>query len=290
MPTRNWEPNRTPSRSDQHANDQRPRHHKSAGNDGGVKQAFVSKPTVPTGIRSTRGQDLKLQRVFQTLDNGIVEGGFEQQRYEEGNFQGKWAHPLNCRQSNFISDDTENHPVNIWMDQSLEESDEVALLASRILSGLTHALQARHSTLPRLFWAVNGGTPRVLDLEEFIDGLVRLQILEGAEVVTLKVLSEAMSLIDPNFDGRVNYPALSRAITAAQGVQRRYSQRQAANRACDGFKGPTVDVCTRYGPDLPAEHVTVTNSKSVYDFSKTMEKFRKQQATLLSYHGERSDY
>lgn len=291
MPTRNWEPSRVPNRSDQHANNQRPRHHKGAGNDGGVKQAFVSKPTVPTGIRTTRGQDLKLQRVFQTLDKEQVEAGFEQQRYEEGNFQGKWAHPLNCRQSNFISDNIENHPVNVWMDQSLEDSNEVALLASRILYGLTNALQARHSTLPRLFWAVNAhsGTPGVLELEEFIDGLVRLQILEGAEVVTLKVLSEAMSLIDPNFDGRVNYPALNRAIVAAQGVHRRDNQKQ-ATRSGDGLRGPTVDVYTRYGSELPAEHVTVTNSKSVYEFSKTMEKFRKQQEALLSFHGERNDY
>jgi len=300
MPTRNWEPKRAPDRSDQHANNQRPRNHKGTGNDGGVKQSCQSKPTVPTGIRSTRGQDLKLQRVFQTLDKEQVEAGFEQQRYEEGNFGGKWAHPLNCRHSNFISDNIENHPVNILMDRSLEDSDEVALLASRILSGLTNALQTRHSTLQRLFWAVNGGTPGVLDLEEFIDGLVRLQILEGAEVVTLKVLSEAMSLIDPCFDGRVNYPALTRAITHAQGVQRGGmwtttlnlpgSIKPATNRAGDGCRGPTVDVCTRYGSELPAEHVTVTNSKSVYDFSKTMEKFRKQQASLLSYHGERSDY
>jgi len=287
MPPMHWEKGRVPNPSNQRANEQRPRNTKGFGNDGGIKQAFGSKPTVPTGIRTTRGQDLKLERVFQNLDNAREEAGLEQARYEEGNFEGRWCHPIVCRRSNYIKEGPVQHPAGNWMEQDLENSSPAALLASRILSGLTHELQARHSTLPRLFNAVNVGAPGVLELGEFMDGLVRLRILDGRdEAITLKLFSEAMSYIDPDYDGRVNYPALKRAITDAQQVQR--TERQAQAAADHQVKAVGLD--HSYGTRVHVEVVNVDKkSKSVFDFNRSMDMFRKQQAVLLSQHGERYD-
>lgn len=286
MPPRCWETGRVPDKSNQRSNNQRPKHHKGAGNDRGMQQAFGSKPTVPTGIRTTRGQDLKLERVFQNLDNAREEAGFEQTRYEEGNFEGRWCHPVVCKRSNYIHEGPVPHPAEGWMEQDLENSSPAELLAHRILSGINRELQVRHSTLPRLFNAVNVGTPGVLELEEFMDGLVRARILDGDAGITEKLFSQAMSFIDPDFDGRVNYPALKRGISAAQGVVR--SQQQA--RAAEGHQVKAAALGTSYGSELPIAVVTVDkNSKSVFDFHRSMGMFRKQQAALLSQHGERYD-
>lgn len=285
MPPRNWETGRVPLSSDQKANTQRPRHVRGSANDGGIKQAFVSKPTVPSGVRSTRGQDLKLQRVFQKMDNDQEEAGLEQTRFEDGNFGGRWCHPVQCKRGNYMQDGPMEHPVEHWMEQDLENCGEAALLAHRILAGITRALQDRHSTLKSLFWAVNQGCPGVLELEEFMEGLVRLHILEDDTDITFKMFSEAMCLIDPDFDGVVNYPALTRAISAAQAVQRKHSR----PRAGAGQKGPTA-ASTGYGGGLHVEVVKVDkNSKSVLDFTRSMGMFKQQQVELLLHHGERVD-
>jgi len=141
MPPRNWETGRVPLSSDQKANTQRPRHVRGSANDGGIKQAFVSKPTVPSGVRSTRGQDLKLQRVFQKMDNDQEEAGLEQTRFEDGNFGGRWCHPVQCKRGNYMQDGPMQHPVEHWMEQDLENCGEAALLAHRILAGITRAFK-----------------------------------------------------------------------------------------------------------------------------------------------------
>jgi len=169
-----------------------------------------------------------------------------------------------------------------WMDESLGDAGEGTLLASRILAGITRALQENHSTIPRLFWAVNRGASGVLELEEFIEGLVKLRVLQDDEVVTLKVLAEAMALIDPDFDGRVNYPALNRAVTSAQNLQRKQAQATVG----PGSRGPMA-ACASYGAELPVDVVKVDkNSKSVFDFNRSKDMFYRQQAALLAHHGE----
>jgi hypothetical protein len=166
MPPRNWEQPRDPERSNQRANNQRPRNVKGFANDGGLKQAHLSKPTVSDIVSTTRAQELKCERVNQTLDRGLEEAGLEQTRYEEGNFEGRWCHPVRSRSildrpsadgvirpSAYLTDEPLHRRAGNWMEQDLTECGEAALLACRILAGITHALQTRHSTLPRLFWA-----------------------------------------------------------------------------------------------------------------------------------------
>jgi hypothetical protein len=171
------------------------------------------------------------------------------------------------------------------MESDLTELGESALLASRILSGITRALQDNHSTMLHLFKAVNRGTQGVLELDEFIEGLIRLHILDASDVVTVKQLTEAMYLMDPTFDGKVNYPALNRAVQAAQNIQRKQAKENI------GIEGQRDNAhVSVYGDELPFEIVKVDkNSKSVYDFNRTRDMFRQQQAELLAQHGERVD-
>lgn len=280
LPRRSWEPSRVPQKSDQHANDQRPRNTRDAANDGGRRQAFLAKPTVPDMVRTTHGHELKLERVFQTLDRNREESCLEQTRFEDGNFGGRWCHPVRAKPGAHLG----KGPLQpySWMESDLGDMDDAELMASRIVSGITRALQENHSTLTRLFKAVNRGTAGVLELDEFIMGLVRIRVLGETETFSTKVIAQAMSLIDPDYDGRINFPALNRAVKAARDVQRKMRQ-----TTVDGV-GPAAS--SIYGVDLPVEVVKVDkNSKSVYNFTRSRDLFIKQQASLLKLHGERVD-
>lgn len=284
LPRCSWERSRGPEGSDQQRNNVRPRTTKDSGNDGGIRQAHITKPTVSDIVRSTRGHDTKAERVFQNLDRVREEAGLEHEKFEEGTFGGRWCHPVRPKKEHLTKENVEPHR---WMEQELNNAGEADLMASRILAGITRKLQEHHSTVPRLFKPVNihSQAHGELELEDFIDGLMRLHILEDDEPVTLKVLSEAMSLIDPHFDGRVNYPALQRAVKAAQLVQRKPT-RPRSGIAPRGSKATS----TIYGAELPHEVVKVDmNSRSVYDFNTSKDLFAKQQRALLVEHGIRVD-
>lgn len=290
MPPRCWEPRRGPLRSDQHVNDVRPRHIKGSASDGTLKQSQISKPTAPDIVRSTRGHDMKTQHVARTLDRNHDEAWLDKELHEDGSFGGRWCHPLRSKpaglgQGSHLHDGPLDH--HDWMHQDLSEQEEAAALASRVLSGITRALQENHSTLPHLFRAHNQGAQGVLEIEEFMEGLSRLQVLDYEDVASLKVLSEAMTLIDPDFDGRVNYPALNRAVTAAQNAQRKRRRARSAGHS----RGSMVASAT-YGADLPIDVVKVDrNSKSQYYFKKSTEMLQRQQNALLAHHGEcKADY
>jgi len=290
MPPRCWEPRRGPLRSDQHANDVRPRHVRGSANDGTLRQSHISKPTVSDAVRSTRGHNMKTQHVARVLDRNHDEASLEKELHEDGCFRGRWCHPLRSKpaglgQGSQLHDGPLDH--HDWMQQDLSDQDEAAAVASRVLSGITRALQENHSTVPHLFRAHNHGAQGALEIEEFMEGLVRLQVLGYEDVTSLKVLSEAMTLIDPDFDGRVNYPALNRAVAAAQNAQRK--QRRA--RSAGHSRGSMVTSAI-YGAELPIDVVKVDrNSKSVYDFNRSQEVFQRQQTALLAHHGEqKADY
>jgi len=290
MPPRSWEPTRGPQRSDQHVNDFRPRHVRGAANDGTLKQSHVSKPSVSETVRSSRGHDMKTEHVAKYLDRNHDEACLEQERHEDGNYGGRWCHPVRSKPTANLTDGPLTH--HNWMEQELSDQDESALLASRVISGITRALQERHSTLQRLFWCVNRGCSGVLEIDEFMEGLVKLQVLEYDEVSSLRLLAEAMMLLDPDFDGRVNLPALTRAVTAAQAVQRKPLQAlqpKVRSQSAGRFRGSTATLAS-YGAELPVEVVKVDkNSKSVCDFNRSRDMFHKQQAAMLAYHGERVD-
>lgn len=128
---------------------------------------------------------------------------------------------------------------------------------------------------------MNRGTIGVLEPSEFLEGIVRLGIAHEGQF-TVEEIIQAMALIDPNFDGRVNFTALERAVAAARGVQRQ--QAQEAERLAQQHE---KKVTQSYGEALPIEIVKVERQpKSLFDFERAFERFRKQQKELLAHHGE----
>lgn len=286
MPQRCWEPKRGPQRCNQQANDVRPRHQKAAPNDAKVVQSHVSKPTCPELVRNTRGHDAKSQHVARYLDRLHDENVLEHVRHEEGTFEGRWCHPVKHRSATHLHDGPLGHFD--WMEQELSESDEAELLASRILAGITRTLQEEHTTVSRLFKPVNRACQGVLEMEEFMEGLTRMHIIEYEDVTSLKLLSDVVSLLDPDFDGRVTFPALARAVQAAQQVQTKHAK---ATNATLKKQVITAKAGGPYGHGekiIPVEVVKVDmNSKSKFDFIRSRDEFLQQQKDLLIHHGER---
>jgi hypothetical protein len=188
-------------------------------------------------------------------------------------------------------------------------------LAHHILSGIARTMAENHSHIPDLFKQVNRGTPAVLELEEFIEGLVKINAFEDVDYLVqlaiiirdtngqrrkkkedeeeeeeidaapLKVLEEAMTLIDPEFEGRVTYTALGRGVASFQATQRKQMQSLSGLSG----RGPKA-TASFYGGELPVEVVRVDKlSKSVFDFNRSRDLFFKQQSSLLAFHGERKD-
>jgi hypothetical protein len=91
-----------------------------------------------------------------------------------------------------------------------------------------------------------------------------------------------MRTIDPSFDGRVNIPVLARAINAAHKVQ---GQRTQVAQQTEKMKAQVAQ-CT-YCDSLPVEIVKVDReSRSLFNFERSFEKFRAQQRILLDFHHE----
>merc|ERR1711924_54535 len=122
----------------------------------------------------------------------------------------------------------------------------------------------------------------VLRVEDFMEGLVRLHVLDTVKVAT-KVLMDAMSVIDPMFDGYVYFPALKEALRAADAFKRHERESSAASATCSGRR---VDATAVYSDSLRMDVIKVSEGKSLYDFERMSAKFRNQQYELLGQHGE----
>jgi len=92
----------------------------------------------------------------------------------------------------------------------------------------------------------------------------------------------AMTVIDPNFDGRVSLPVIARAIQATHKVQRQRDQSSQQQE-----KQHQNKLSTSYSESLPVEVVKVDmESRSLFNFERDFEKFRSQQRILLAHHNE----
>lgn len=260
----------------------RPRNIKSAGRREGPGQANVTKPRMSDSVRPNRALQLRMERSDQCLSRDREEADVDQKCLQEGMYGGRWCHPVRPPSGRILND--RQHPF-AWMDQSLSDLNASARLASRVLAGIASALQENHSTIPRLFWAVNRGAKGILDLEEFREGLLRMHVLENGEV-TLKDLADAAFFIDPDFDGQVNYPSLTKAITATQMLQRKHAVTSSLARG----RRSSTPTTSSYGAGIPVDVVKLDKRpKSTFDHNKMRELFEKQQSALLAHHGERVD-
>lgn len=203
----------------------------------------------------------------------------EQIRFEHGVYEGRWRDPTIDLGGNAPEDSAqENHS---WLAGTSGELTPAQQVASRILFGIDRVLRMSHGKLSHLFKAVNGGTPGVLEPEEFLEGLVQLGILQKGELALEDIL-DAMGAIDVGFDGRINFTTLGRAISMTQTVQKQHaldSQRLAQQNQ--------LKIHTTYGESLPVDVVKVDrDSRSLYNFERSFEKFKRQQRELLAQHNE----
>lgn len=238
-------------------------------------------PTLSQTVRPSRAHDLRARRVFDVLDRRREEAFLEKICFERGVFEGKWRDPLLDGGAAVLEQDPEEKHEYL---QS-ERDDEAAAKrnASRILFGLERAMREGRGNLQNLFRAVNKNTPNVLEADELLAGIVRLGIVQPGELAISDVV-EAMLIIDPAFDGRVNFPVLSHALAATQRVHKqKVSAQEMAARQDQHIEHNT------YHSSLPVDVVKVDwRSRSLFDFERDFEKFRHQQRTLLSQHNEAS--
>lgn len=244
----------------------------------GHKRNRVAAPVCSDIVRSTRAHTLRAQMSSQHQDKNREEKFLEQVRFENGLFDGRWRDPVLDHKGLPEEPPMEQHD---WIGAEAEDMHAMQQLGSRILFGLQNCLRANRAKITTLFKAENSGHPGVLEPQEFLRGLVRLGIVEEGEL-SLDDLVEAMTTIDPNFDGRVNLPLISRAIAAATKVQ---GQRLQATQLLEAQQHAKIS--TSYSESLPVEVVKVDKDcRSIFNFERAFEKFKAQQHLLLMQHNE----
>jgi len=222
---------------------------------------------------------------FRNVDKNREEKLLEQVRFEKGMYEGKWRDPmLERRTDGAVGQLPEEHPeeTHDWLGADHEDMHTTQQLGSRILFGLQRCLRDCRGKITKLFQAENKACATgVLEPEEFLAGLVRLGVVEDGEL-TVDNIVEAMSTIDTNFDGRVNLPLIQRAVNAAHKVQ---GQRTQAAQEVE--RKTQAKLTTTYTESLPVEIVKVDReSRSLFNFERSFEKFRSQQRVLLAHHNE----
>jgi len=288
MPPRCWEPSR--EAPDKYVDHTRTNEARPANTSDTVFQRrdFAARPASAKCVRSTCAHSMKSQHINANLEHERENANLEKLLFENGTCEGKWHDPrLDPKKTHapWKHPPALDHPVgdHSWIARAGNEAEN---LASSIVFGIRRALQENHSTLPRLFHAFTHGQKAlaqgVLRVEDFMEGLVRLHVLDTVEVAR-KVLMDAMSVIDPMFDGYVYFPALREALRAADAFKRQERDASTASATCNGRR---ADTTTLYSESLPVDAVKVHERKSLWDFERTAAKFRNQQMELLAQHGE----
>jgi hypothetical protein len=245
----------------------------------GHKRNFIAKPVTSDIVRTTRCHAKRAQLSFQNLDKHRQEKILEQVKFETGVFDGRWRDPVLEQKGQLPEEAPEER--HEWLGNEKEDMHSTQQLGSHILFGLQNCLRTSRAKLTSLFWAEGKGHPGVLEPAEFLKGLERLGIVEEGEL-TLDDVVEAMTTIDPNFDGRVNLPIISRAIATATKIQS--EQTKAAQQRALQYQDK---ISHSYSESLPVEVVKVDReSRSLFNFERSFEKFRNQQRLLLANHNE----
>lgn len=203
----------------------------------------------------------------------------EHARFENAVYDGKWRDPL--------LDSRGELPETVlpfqydWL--GLPEADQTAAqqLAARITFGLYDLQQSSRGGVAALLAAENRGGPGLLVPAEFRRGLLRLGVASEDEL-PLERLVACVGLIDQTGDGLVRLPAVARAVAVARNLRK---QQKAATEELQQQR--EVFLNTKYSSSLPVDVVKLDkNSKSLYTFERSFEKFRSQQRALLVQHNE----
>jgi len=267
-----------PHRQENDAGDVRPLSSEQLGH----RRNFVEAPKVSDSVRTTKAHTERALMAFRNVDKNREEKLLEQVRFEKGMYEGRWRDPM--LEAGHVGQLPEENPEekHDWLGANHEEMDSRQQLGSRILFGLQSCLRTCRGKVTNLFAAENRAGPAgVLEPQEFLAGLVRLGIVDDGELSVHDVI-QAMTTIDPNFDGRVNLPVINRAVNAAHKVQG--ERTQAAQQVERQFQ---AKLSTSYTESLPVEVVKVDReSRSLFNFERSFEKFRSQQRILLAHHNE----
>jgi len=223
---------------------------------------------------------LRTERAFRNVDKIREEKLLEQVRFENGMYEGKFRDPMLERGGLLPEERPEER--HDWLSVSKEDMHSSQQLASQLLFGLQNCLRINRGKLTKLFKPENRSGPiGVLEPEEFLTGLVRLRVVEDGKM-SVDAIVEAMSIIDPNFHGAISLPVLGRAVNAAHQIE---GQRTQAAQQVE--RQHQAKLSTSYSESLPVEVVKVDrDSRSLFNFERSFEKFRAQQRSLLEQHGE----
>lgn len=245
-----------------------------------TKRNLAEAPHLSDCVRTTKAHSERALIAFRNVDKNREEKLLEQVRFEKGMYEGRWRDPMLETKGQLPEECPEEK--HDWLDGDTEEMHSTQQLGARILFGLQSCLRTTRGKITNLFQAENRQGPAgVLEPQEFLAGLVRLGVVEDGELSVHDIV-HAMGTIDPNFDGRVNLPVIARAVNAAHKVQ---GQRTQATQQLE--RQHQAKASMSYSESLPVEVVKVDReSRSLFNFERSFEKFRSQQRVLLAHHNE----
>mmetsp|Transcript_57666 Transcript_57666/g.122684 ORF Transcript_57666/g.122684 Transcript_57666/m.122684 type:complete len:468 (+) Transcript_57666:296-1699(+) len=285
LPPRNWTgPSNISDRSRGDAADLRP----LAAYALSTKRDRATNPSVPTMVRSNIAHDRRAQMAFKHLDKRREEAVVEQARFENGMFEGKWRDPMLDLPPGVLPEasPSENHA---WLELPLAKMDSDQVMALRLLYNINSAMRHSITRFSDLFAKENSGPKGVLELEEFLSGLLRLGVYAHDEV-TMPRLRRVVSVIDTGFDGRVNLPAIQRAVVAVRNLQEEPPPMGAnlsdMERWGEKRFAPPPEKGGDYGGVAPVDAIRLNYNHGIFKFQHTFDKFKAQQKELLSHHNE----
>jgi len=276
MPPRNWAQSpEVPARWNDESGHARPLDAQALG----LKRNRSAGPTISPSVRTTAAHEQRALRAFQVMDKHREEAVLEHARFENAVYEGKWQDPL--LETKGELPETLPPAQYDWLALPAEEQTTAEQMAARIIFGLCNLQQSFRGGIMALLAAENRGGPGVLEAAEFRRGLLRLGIVTEVEL-SLERLVTVIGLIDQTADGRVRLPAVARAAAVARNLRK---QQRAATEQLQQQR--EVFLSTKYSSSLPVDVVKLDkDSKSLYNFERSLEKFRSQQRELLVQHNE----
>lgn len=243
---------------------------------------------VSPSVRATAGHAARAAAAFQHMDKCREEAVIEQARFENGVFEGRWRDPMLDLPPGVVP---EASPAvdHRWLSLPMPQMNSDQVMALRLLYNINSAMRQIQGRFRDLFAKENQCARGVLELDEFSRGLLRLGVYREGEV-SVDRLRHVVSIIDPGFDGRVNLPAIQRAIVEVRSLKedpppvgasladmKRWGQRRGA---------PVIAKLGDYGDVAPINAVKLNQDHGIFEWQGNMQKFRTQQRDLLTHHGE----
>lgn len=285
MPPRHWVLSpQAPDRWRGDAADSRP----SAVQELAVGRDRASGPVGSPQVRMTAAHTARSKLAFQHLDKRREEAVLEQARFENGVYEGRWRDPLLDRNGELPeASPAEEHS---WVSMPVEDLKPAQVKALKILYGIDTAVKQSMGRFADLFAAENSGPRGVLEVHEFLHGLLRLSVVSEGELAP-DDLREIMSHVDPAFDGRVNLPVIARAIAAVRRMKEPPPPKFSGEQSLQDWRASVAEMRAKkdgqtYGEAAPVEVIRLNYKAGLYNFGKSFEKFRAQQKALLGHHAE----